>query len=63
MRVFRFILIFGGPTLIFKNIIFLIWCIAAASLFMLCLEHSVLATEWDISTLFNLWGELHMHIT
>ena len=43
-----------------KHIIFLIGRIAAASVFTLSLERSVLATEWDIWPLFNLWWELHI---
>ena len=49
----------GGPsriglrTFIFKKH-FRMWCIAAAHSFTLCLERSVLATEWQIPPLFNL---------
>ena len=52
MQIFRFMLLCGDPsrihlhTLIFKkHIIFLIWFIAAAPLYTLCLERTVLATE------------------
>ena len=62
--------LFGGPhrtglhTVIFKNhISFLIWCTAVASHFTLYREQSIVATEWDIWPLFNLWWELHMCIT
>ena len=52
MLIFRFILLFGGPsriglhTLIFrKHIIFLKCCISAALLYTRCLERTVVATE------------------
>ena len=70
MLIFMVILLFVSPSrtdlhtlTVKKHIIFLIWFIAAASLFTLCPERLVLATEWDISPLFDLWLELHMHIT
>lgn len=44
----------GLYTLIFKKQIFHIWCIAAASLIALFLEHSFLATEWGISPQWKL---------
>lgn len=44
----------GLYTLIFKKHIFHIWCIAAASLIALFLEHSFLATEWGISPQWKL---------
>ena len=37
------------------------WFIAAALFYTLCLERSVLATEWDISLLQSLVRVLHTH--